>query len=315
MKITFTKIPNLCENNSTLIPFQFRINVSWNVFSEIDLITLSEVFSMNKWIKISIDIFDNDKIIALLDRKNGDRAFRIYIRLLCLAASMNNDGVFELADGRAMSLKTVAAFARCDYPTLYKMVIQLVELSLLKKREDTGAYYIPNWNYYQNGAAFRKIKERERKQKARAKARLEEILRLEKSDDICPQKCGTSSYIDRETEEDKEKEYLLSIEGKKEKKAVAPSVVIDKEEAEEEYNKFDNDICNLGEIGRGYVTMTKLQVEDLLERMTVEMFDDYVSRLGEYLEKRGKKNNHCYKTILSWFEDDTRVARAGALDP
>ena len=82
---------------------------------------------------------------------------------------MNNEGVFELVDGRAMSLKTVAAFARCDYPTLYKMVIQLVELSLLKKREDTGAYYIPNWNYYQNGAAFRKIKERERKQKARAK--------------------------------------------------------------------------------------------------------------------------------------------------
>ena len=264
---------------------------------------------MNKWIKISIDIFDNDKIIALLDRKNGDRAFRIYIRLLCLAASMNNDGVFELSDGRAMNLKTVAAFARCDYPTLYKMVIQLVELSLLKKREDTGAYYIPNWNYYQNGAAFRKIKERERKQKARAKAKLEETLRGENCDDICPQNCGTSFYIDRETEEDKEKEYLLSFDGKKEKKALPPSILDDTEDVEE-YNKYDNDICDIGELGRGYVTMTKLQVEDLLERMSVEMFDDYVSRLGNYLEKRGRKKNNCYRTILAWFEEDTRVVKA-----
>ena len=280
---------------------------------------------MAQWIKLNTDIFDNDKIMTLLERKNGDRVFRIYIRLLCLAGTLNNSGIFELNNSTPMSIKTLAAYARVDYMALYKALNLLTSLSLISQTEN-GSYTIPNWEYYQNADALRKMKDRERKRKERAKKRLEkensenaekindEFSDTENSPRTSHGKCVTGLLAEEEEEKDIDSESVLSDERTIDTYThVNRSLMTDTKPCDVEKYYDDDDtkernfIRDIGALGSGYVTMTDRQMEDLLERMPIEMFDDYVSRLGEYLKKKGRRINSCYNIILKWYNADTAI--------
>lgn len=60
-----------------------------------------------------------------------------------------------------------------------------------------------------------------------------------------------------------------------------------------------------GELGKGVVFMTDEQMDDLLNRLSVEEFEEYVSRLADYIisHPTWRSFSH-YSTILQWVEDD-----------
>lgn len=49
-----------------------------------------------QWLKLYIDIFDNEKIKKLLRNRDGDSYFRAWIQLLILAGKSNNKGAVLL---------------------------------------------------------------------------------------------------------------------------------------------------------------------------------------------------------------------------
>lgn len=51
-----------------------------------------------KWIKITTDIFDDEKILLIESMPDADSIIVIWFKLLCLAGKMNNSGVFTLND-------------------------------------------------------------------------------------------------------------------------------------------------------------------------------------------------------------------------
>lgn len=55
------------------------------------------------------------------------------------------------------------------------------------------------------------------------------------------------------------------------------------------------------------VILSDNQLEDLLEKLGLELFDEYVSRLTAFIEKNGAKIKSHYDTILKWYDEDRKV--------
>ena len=56
------------------------------------------------------------------------------------------------------------------------------------------------------------------------------------------------------------------------------------------------------------VMLSENQIADLLEKLGLEAFDYYTSRLSEYILENGDVKSH-YQTILRWYKQDSAVAR------
>lgn len=62
-----------------------------------------------------------------------------------------------------------------------------------------------------------------------------------------------------------------------------------------------------GELGQGLVMLTDHQMEDLLNKLGVDVFDQYVKKLANYLRSTGYQVRSHYKTILRWWKQDSQV--------
>ena len=60
-----------------------------------------------------------------------------------------------------------------------------------------------------------------------------------------------------------------------------------------------------GELGKGVVVLSDGQIESLLDKMDVEMFDLYVSKLANYIIKNDASIRNHYNKILTWWTQDS----------
>ena len=51
-----------------------------------------------KWIKITTDIFDDEKILLIESMPSADSIITIWFKLLALAGKQNNNGVFMMSN-------------------------------------------------------------------------------------------------------------------------------------------------------------------------------------------------------------------------
>ncbi len=246
---------------------------------------------MTQWIKIYINIFDNEKIIKLFESRNGSSVFTNYIRLLCLAGKLNTNGVFKGENGEKIGDEFLAKLLKINKRSLMSTLKELTRFNLLKINEN-GEYYFHNWEYYQNGDALRQLRERELRLRARAHAKGQ---KLSKSN--CDK---TMNYARTEEEQEKEKEKESDVHLSEDR------CTCDSSSSDTNERKF---LDIIGKIGHDRVTLTNEQFNDLLDRIPLEMLDDYFDRLGAYLEKKDRYSNSCYRTILSWYKKDTELIK------
>jgi hypothetical protein len=90
-------------------------------------------------------------------------------------------------------------------------------------------------------------------------------------------------------------------------------VVEDRESATEEsssadYNDPDNQLNVLkSSIWDTQVILTEKQMDDLLKKMGLEMFEEYRYRLGKYKSETGYTIKSDYQTMLKWYNEDRGV--------
>lgn len=60
-----------------------------------------------------------------------------------------------------------------------------------------------------------------------------------------------------------------------------------------------------GELGKGVVALTEYQIDVLLQKLGVDMFDYYVSKLADFIIKNGATVKSHYNTILKWWTEDS----------
>lgn len=61
-----------------------------------------------------------------------------------------------------------------------------------------------------------------------------------------------------------------------------------------------------GELGKGVVALTDNQIDVLLDKMGLEMFDHYVAKLSDFIIRTGAQVKSHYATILKWWMEDSQ---------
>lgn len=162
-----------------------------------------------KWIKITTDIFDDEKILLIEAMPDSYAIITVWFKLLCLAGKMNNSGVFMMSNQIAYTDKMLATIFRMKESTVQLALTTFQQFGMVEIVG--GVITIPNWNKHQSLDAYEKKKVRDRLYQAERRANQRALI--EKSSDS---KATQSSDI-VVSEEDKERD---KEEDKKENKSV-----------------------------------------------------------------------------------------------
>ena len=234
-----------------------------------------------KWVKLTVDMFDNRKIRHLRRLPEGNNIVLIWVMLLTMAGRCNSGGMIFLTENIPYTPKMLADELGFEEGTVMLALQALEHLDMIVT--DNGVFTIAGWEEYQNIEGMDKIREqnRLRKQRQRERQRLTEGV----SRDVTGQ-VTDGHATEEEREEEKEEEFH--------------SITLSREEAKMKYLG--------GTLGKGVVMLSEEQMESLLEELSLEEFDKYVAIVAE-MELSGKhykKKTH-YQAILDMANKDRRV--------
>lgn len=159
-----------------------------------------------KWIKITTDIFDDEKILLIESLPDSYAIITVWFKLLCLAGKQNNSGVFMM--GRvAYTDKMLATIFRMKESTV-TMALQVFEQFGMIEIVD-GVITIPNWGKHQNLDQLESKKEYMRKYMKEYRAKQKALTAGESS-------CKTNSESNvSEAEKEGDKDIDKDKEGEK----------------------------------------------------------------------------------------------------
>ena len=136
-----------------------------------------------RWIKITTDIFDDEKIQLIESMPEGDTLIVIWFKLLVLADKQNYSGVLALGDKIFYTEEMLTTVFRRKATTV-KLALKTFERFSMIAFVD-GAVTIPNWEKHQNIDGLEKIRQQTRervtrfRQKQKAVVNDKEQLKLE----------------------------------------------------------------------------------------------------------------------------------------
>lgn len=115
-----------------------------------------------EWIKVTTNLFSDEKIRLLLGERWGEHTVLGWVRLLCLAGQVNRRGCFALGDGKPMSIRQMAVAMGQDEADTEKVVSRLADYEMLTLQSD-GCWKVTNWERYQYQEGMERIREMGRK--------------------------------------------------------------------------------------------------------------------------------------------------------
>jgi predicted phage replisome organizer/uncharacterized phage protein (TIGR02220 family) len=154
-----------------------------------------------KWIKITVDMFDNEKIKLIEAMPDADSILIIWVKLLTYAGRVNSSGYIMLTEKIPMNEEHLSTIFNRPLNTI-RYALNIFEEFGMVEREG-GTLRIRNWDVYQNVEGMDKIREQN---KERQRQYRERQKRLGNSNVTSRYSNGT----DIELEEDKEKSNTLS---------------------------------------------------------------------------------------------------------
>ena len=163
-----------------------------------------------KWIKITTDIFDDEKILLIESLPDSYAIITVWFKLLCLAGKQNNSGVFML--GRiAYTDKMLATIFRMKEATVTMSLQTFQQFGMIEIVD--GVITIPNWEKHQNLDKLEQAREQTRQRVARHRAKQKQLA-----------ECNASCNADvTPTEEDKEEDKELD----KDKESITCQQIVD----------------------------------------------------------------------------------------
>lgn len=118
-----------------------------------------------KWIKITTDIFDDEKICLIDALPDRDAIIVIWIKLITLAGKLNTKGVLAISKNIVYTDEMLAQTFHRPLNTV-RMALEVFEKFGMVEKID-GVIMLPNWEKHQNIDGMEKIKEQNRNRSAR----------------------------------------------------------------------------------------------------------------------------------------------------
>ena len=101
-----------------------------------------------KWIKVTTDVFDDEKILLIESLPEADSIIVIWFKLLCLAGKQNNSGVFMMGNRIPYTDKMLATIFRRKEATVQLALQTFEQFGMIELIDDVIT--IPNWGKHQN---------------------------------------------------------------------------------------------------------------------------------------------------------------------
>lgn len=234
-----------------------------------------------KWIKVTTDVFDDDKILLIESLPDADSIIVIWFKLLCLAGKQNNSGVFIMGNKIPYTDGMLATIFRRKESTV-KLALQTFEQFGMIEIID-GVITIPNWGKHQNldqlenRKQFMKNYMKEYRQKQKALTSGKPNCKPNSKPNV---NCADKIREDKNRlEEDKNNIILESDDS-------APS----KKPSKHKYGEYNN----------------VLLTDDELDKLKTEYSDweERIERLSSYVASTGKSYKSHYATIRNWARKD-----------
>ena len=177
-----------------------------------------------KWIKISTNVFADEKILLIEQMPEGDSIIVIWFKLLCMAGKENNCGVFVMGNKIAYTDEMLATIFRRPLP-IVRLALSTFEqfgmIEILKDPSGNNVVTIPNWELHQNIDGMDKIREQTRKRVAKHR----ENQRLSIGCNVtCNATVTECNATDKEKDKEKDKDKEEDKEKDKKKNNSAPYV-------------------------------------------------------------------------------------------
>ena len=159
-----------------------------------------------KWIKTQCDLFNNRKIKQIEVMPEGDSILVIWVKLLCLAGSINDAGYIYLTKEVPYTDELLA--------NEFNRSVQLVRLALMTFQKFgmieiiDNILHVSNWAKYQNIEGMEKVKEQTRKRVARHRANIKLIGNKADSNE-CNATSNVTVTLRNATDIEEEKEIEL----------------------------------------------------------------------------------------------------------
>lgn len=100
-----------------------------------------------QWIKIVVDIFNDNKILLIESMPEADSLIVIWFKILCMAGKTNNGGVMMLNDKSAYTDEILSTIFRRPINTIRLALKTFESLDMIVIINDTIT--IPNWSKHQ----------------------------------------------------------------------------------------------------------------------------------------------------------------------
>lgn len=202
-----------------------------------------------KWIKLDVGVFDNRKVKQIRALPEGDSLLVIWLQLLCLAGTINDNGRIYLTEEIPYTDQMLRNFLQEPLATVQLALSTFSNMGMIEVEDDI--IYIANWAKYQNQEDLERLREQNRLRNIKYRQR--KALRMrDASRDV------TNDALEeerrKEKEDRREKKEDISFLRKKENKKIYEEVkeliqteLLKRELFQEEENDLRNMVNNYEE--------------------------------------------------------------------
>lgn len=229
-----------------------------------------------KWIKINIDMFDDEKIKIIQAMPEGDSLLVVWIKLITLAGKTNDGGYIYIAENMPYTEEMLSTIMNKPINTIRLALSTFLSLKMIE--EDTKGIYLINFEKHQSLDKMEKLKEQNRIRVAKYRDKKKQEL-LECNDDVTlhvMQSNGIDIDIDKDIDKD------------------------------------NNIYIPFGEYKR--VKLKQKEYNKLIEEYGKEYVDFIIDRLDEYVESNNNKNKYKNFNLVirkaireNWFKKDKEL--------
>jgi predicted phage replisome organizer len=157
-----------------------------------------------KWIKITTDIFDDEKIRLIDALPDHDAILVIWFKILALAGKHNRNGLLMMSDKVHYTDEMLATIFQRPLNTV-RMALGVFEQFGMIEIID-GVITLPNWEKHQNIDGMEKIKEQTRNRVAKHR---EKQKNLALGNVTCNVTVTDGNALDKELDKDKDKDIEI----------------------------------------------------------------------------------------------------------
>ena len=121
---------------------------------------IGEIVSEIKWIKLSVDIFNNEKIKLIEDMPEGKTILIIWLKLLTLAGRKNDCGMIYITKDIPYTTETLSHILGENSMVVSLAINTFISFNMIEVEDNF--IYISGWEKHQNVEGMEKIREQGR---------------------------------------------------------------------------------------------------------------------------------------------------------